>query len=116
MSLADRSLLAQHVGNDAAGSKDGNKVALPNGAILHQNAKGFDRLRVSQRVMRCLKLLYQYSHQLGELILLGSQWTAPRIELLEFSDHALVLLPGLDNARQRPRQELAVSGFIDCAT
>ena len=48
--------------------------------------------------MSLLKLLDEDGHQLGELFLLGGERAATRIELLLFSNHALVLPYGFNHA------------------
>src|ERR1035441_7360560 len=59
MRLADRSLSVEHVGNNAARSEYGNQIALPNAAILHENAEGLDGLGMAERVFRLFELAYQ---------------------------------------------------------
>src|ERR1019366_1820532 len=56
MRLADRSLSVEHVGNNAARSEYGNQIALPNAAILHENAEGLDGLGMAEPVFRLLEL------------------------------------------------------------
>jgi hypothetical protein len=114
MRLADRSLSVEHVGNNAARSEYGNQIALPNAAILHENAEGLDGLGMAERVFRLLELAYQQRHEVGEVLFLGSERTAAGIQPFEFCDHTLVLRHGFDDTRQRPREELAVGGFVDC--
>src|SRR5207244_416352 len=111
--LADRSLSVHHVRHNTARPKHSNQIALPKTPLLHQNAKGLRRRRMTKWIFRILVLANQDRHQFGKVLFLRREWAAAGIELFEFRDDAVVLFAGFDRTWQCSRQKLAIRGLVD---
>jgi hypothetical protein len=88
--LTDGALATKHVGDDAARSKDRNRIALANAALIHQDSQRFHWFRMAQRIPRFLELAYQRSHQFSQILFLGREWTSASIQFRDLAKHALV--------------------------